>query len=252
MSSMPRSTLITGAGGGLGSAIARRFAATGHPVVCLDRDEAAARRTAAALSSAGAEATAYGLDITDESAVVGLRESLADSDRLPRYVINAAGILPRGQMADTGAACFRHVLDVNVTGAYAVIRTFAADLVHSGAGRVLNISSIAGTIGYPFPAYAASKAALINLTRALVLEFWGTGVTVNAVCPGAMDTPMLDRSATAAFLRKTPTRRVVNPDEIAALCAYLISEDAAGINGQSIVIDGGATSVFRYTDEEPL
>ena len=229
MSSTPRSTLITGAGGGLGSAIARRFAATGHPVVCLDRDEAAARRTAAALSSAGAEATAYGLDITDESAVVGLRESLAESDRLPR-----------------------HVLDVNVTGAYSVIRTFAADLVHSGAGRVLNISSIAGTIGYRFPAYAASKAALINLTRALVLEFWGTGVTANAVCPGAMDTPMLDRSATVAFLRKTPTRRVVNPDEVASLCAYLISEDAAGINGQSIVIDGGATSVFRYTDEEPL
>jgi len=229
MSSTPRSTLITGAGGGLGSAIARRFAATGHPVVCLDRDEAAARRTAAALSSAGAEATAYGLDITDESAVVGLRESLAESDRLPR-----------------------HVLDVNVTGAYSVIRTFAADLVHSGAGRVLNISSIAGTIGYRFPAYAASKAALINLTRALVLEFWGTGVTANAVCPGAMDTPMLDRSATVAFLRKTPTRRVVNPDEVASLCAYLISEDAAGINGQSIVIDGGATSVFRYIDEEPL
>jgi NAD(P)-dependent dehydrogenase (short-subunit alcohol dehydrogenase family) len=250
MSSLPRSSLITGAGGGLGSAIARRFAAAGHPVVCLDQDKAAALRTVAALGSAGSEATAYGLDVTDESAVVRLRESLGERDRLPCHVINAAGILPRGQMADTGAAGFRHVMDVNVTGAYSVIRTFAADLVRSGAGRVLNIGSIAGTIGYPFPAYAASKAALINLTRALVLEFWGTGVTANAVCPGAMDTPMLDRSATAVFLRKTPTRRIVSPGEVAALCAYLISEDAAGINGQSIVIDGGATSVFRYTDEE--
>lgn len=246
-----RSTLITGAGGGLGSAIARRFAEGGHRVVCVDVDEAAVMRTAAALTEAGAEAFARSVDITDEPAVAALRESLAANDLLPRHVINAAGILPRGQLRDTDPATFRRVLDVNVTGAYTVTRAFAAELESSGSGRLINIASIAGTTGYPFPAYAASKAALINLTRSLVIDFWGTGVTANAVCPGAMDTPMLDRSAVAAFVRRTPTRRVATPDEVAGVCAFLASPDAAGINGQTVVVDGGATAIFSYVDQEP-
>lgn len=247
----PRSTLVTGAGGGLGSAIARRFARDGHPVVCVDVDEAAARRTAAGLTDAGVRAIGCGVDVTDERAVAALHELLAERGLLPQHVVNAAGILPRGQMRDTDAATFRRVLDVNLTGAYTVTRAFSAELVASRAGRLINIASIAGTTGYPFPAYAASKAALINLTRSLVIDFWGTGVTVNAVCPGAMDTPMLDRSAVAAFVRRTPTRRVATPDEVAGVCAFLASHDAAAINGQSIVVDGGATAIFSYTDQEP-
>jgi citrate lyase subunit beta / citryl-CoA lyase len=190
MSSTQRSTLITGAGGELGSAIARRFAATGHPVLCLDREEAAARRAAAALSSAATEATSHGLDITDESAVV-----------------------------------------------------FAADLVHSGAGQVLDIGSIAATIGYRFRAYTASKAARINLTRALVPAFWGprSPPTQFARGDGHPDARPVGRRGLPA---KDPHRRVVNPDEIAAPCAYFVSEGAASINGQSVVIDGGATSGF--------
>ncbi|MQA07864.1 MAG: SDR family oxidoreductase [Pseudonocardiaceae bacterium] len=245
-----RSALITGAGGGLGSAIAHRFAADGHPVVCLDIEHAAAERTAAALVETGATATAYGLDITNESAVEAMREFLATVDMLPRLVINAAGILYRGQVDTTDPATFRRVLDVNVTGAYTVTRAFGPDLVASGTGRLINIASIAGMNGHPFTAYATSKGALVNLTRALVLDFWGTGVTVNAICPGAMDTPMLNRSAMASFLRKTPTKRVTAPDEVAGVCAFLASGDAASINGQTVVVDGGATAVFSYTDQE--
>ncbi|WP_431908683.1 SDR family NAD(P)-dependent oxidoreductase [Amycolatopsis thermoflava] len=242
---MTDTLLVTGAGGGLGRAIARRFAADGVPVVCVDLDAEAARRTADDTGS-----VAHGVDITDESAVMALRARLADAGLLPSCLINAAGVLVRRQLADTDAATFSRVLDVNVTGAFTMTRAFAADLIASGRGRIINIASIAGTTGYQFPAYAASKAALINLTRSLLVDFWGTGVTVNAVCPGAMDTPMLDRSAFASFQRRTPTRRVATPDEVAGVCAFLASEDAAAVNGQSIVVDGGATAVFRYTDQE--
>ncbi|MEV5539004.1 SDR family NAD(P)-dependent oxidoreductase [Saccharopolyspora shandongensis] len=242
--------LITGAAGGLGSAIARRLAAQGHPVVCLDLEQAAAEQVATALGESGATAVGYGVDITDEKAVMDLRESLAARDLLPQHVVNAAGILFRGQLDTTDTAMFRKVLDVNVTGAFTVTRAFADDLAASGAGRVVNIASIAGMNGYEFTAYATSKGALVNLTRALVLDFWGKGVTVNAVCPGPMRTPMLNTAAMEAFVRKTPTRHIPSADEVAGVCAFLLSEDAANINGQTVVVDGGATAVFRYADEE--
>jgi NAD(P)-dependent dehydrogenase (short-subunit alcohol dehydrogenase family) len=243
--------LITGAGGGLGGAIASRFAAHGMTVVCVDLDGVAAQRTADRIA-ATAPSAAYAVDITDETAVAGLRARLAPAGHLPSCLINAAGILVRRQLADTDADTFRRVLDVNVTGAYVTIRTFAGDLTASVRGRVINIASIAGTTGYSFPSYAASKAALINLTRSLVLDFWGTGVTVNAVCPGAMDTPMLDRPAIQEYQRRTPIQRMVTPAEVAGVCAFLAGGDAAGITGQSIVVDGGATAFFRYAEPGPV
>jgi NAD(P)-dependent dehydrogenase (short-subunit alcohol dehydrogenase family) len=243
--------LVAGAGGGLGRAVARRFAAGAEPVVCVDLDADAACRAAAEVADAGGEAAWFGTDLTDDDAVAGLRASLAAAALRPRVVINAAGVLVRRQLADTDTRTFRRVLEVNVVGAFNVVRAFAADLRAADAGRLINVASIAGTTGYPFPAYATSKAALINLTRALVLDFWGTGVTANAVCPGAMDTPMLDRSAIDAFVSRTPTSRVVTPEEVAGVCAFLASPDAAGINGQTVVVDGGATAYFSYTDQEP-
>jgi NAD(P)-dependent dehydrogenase (short-subunit alcohol dehydrogenase family) len=216
-------------------------------VVCVDLDGAAAQRTVDRVA-ATAPSAAYAVDITDETAVAGLRAPLAQAGHLPSCVINAADILVRRQLADTDAETFRRVLDVNVTGAYVMIRAFAGDLIASERGRVINIASIAGTTGHSFPTYAASKAALINLTRSLVLDFWGTGVTVNAVCRGAMDTPMLDRPAIQAFRRRAPTQRVVTPGEVASVCPFLAGGDAAGINGQSIVVDGRATAFFRYTE----
>jgi NAD(P)-dependent dehydrogenase (short-subunit alcohol dehydrogenase family) len=241
--------LVTGAGGGLGAAVAHRFAEAGGHVVCLDRDLDAASRTAAAVREAGGRAEAHGVDVTEEPQLAALRDRLRADGRAPRVLVNAAGILHRGQLAETDAATFRRVVDVNLTGAYLVTRTFAGELASSRRGRIVNIASIAGTIGYEFPAYAASKAGLINLTRSLLIDFWGMGVTVNAVCPGAMDTPMLDRSALPAFRRRTPAGRVVTPDEVAAVCAFLAGDDAACVNGQSIVVDGGATAVFRYRVE---
>ncbi|MEU6265571.1 SDR family NAD(P)-dependent oxidoreductase [Saccharopolyspora shandongensis] len=242
--------LITGAAGGLGSALARRLASKGHPVVCLDLEQDAAQRTADTIAQRGGTAAGFGIDITDEDSVHELHEVLAAREMLPQHVINAAGIMFRGQLDTTDTATFRKVLEVNVTGAYTVTRAFAADLAATGAGRVVNIASIAGMNGYEFTAYATSKGALVNLTRALVVDFWGTGVTVNAVCPGAMRTPMLNTAAMEAFLRKTPTRHISSADEVAGVCAFLLTEDAGNINGQTVVVDGGATAVFRYAEEE--
>jgi NAD(P)-dependent dehydrogenase (short-subunit alcohol dehydrogenase family) len=214
----------------MGEAIARRFAADGMTVVCSDLDGAAARRIA---DRTVAPSAAYPADVTDETAVADMHAQLAQAGHLPFGMTNAAGVLGRRQLADTDAATFRWALDVNVTGAYVMIRAFARKLIAFERGRVVNIASIAGTTGYRFPSYAASKAALINLTRSLVLDFWGTGVTVNAVCPGAMDTPMLDRSAIQAFQRRTPTQGVVTPAEVAGVCAFLAGEEATSITGRA-------------------
>lgn len=112
-------------------------------------------------------------------------------------------------------------------------------MTERGWGRVVNTASIAGVTGYVYPSYAASKAGVVNLTRSLLVDFWGTGVTVNALCPGAMDTEMLDRSAIPAFIRKTPAGRVVTPQEVAAVFDFLAGEEAACVNGATIVVDVG-------------
>lgn len=241
-----RTAVVTGASRGLGAAVAYRLAAAGASVACVDVDGAGAERTAAELS-AGGTAAGYAVDVADEDALADLRERVHDDLGQVAMVMNVAGILARTQLADTPAAEFRRVIDVNLTGTYLVTRTFAADMVDAGWGRVVNVGSIAGTTGYSYPAYGASKAAVMNLTKSLLIDFWGTGVTVNAVCPGAMDTAMMDQGMRQTMSERTPAGRVVPPEEVAALVGFLTADEAASVNGQSIVVDGGATSVFRYT-----
>lgn len=241
-----RTAVVTGASRGLGAAVAHRLAAAGASVACVDVDGEGAERTAAELS-AGGTAAGYAVDVADEDALADLRERVHDDLGQVAMVMNVAGILARTQLADTPAAEFRRVIDVNLTGTYLVTRTFADDMIDAGWGRVVNVGSIAGTTGYSFPAYGASKAAVMNLTKSLLVDFWGTGVTVNAVCPGAMDTAMMDHDMRQTMSERTPAGRVVPPEEVAALVGFLTADEAASVNGQSIVVDGGATSVFRYT-----
>lgn len=241
--------VVTGAGSGLGAAVARRLAVEGITVACVDQDGDAALTTARKLAAEGASAAAFSADITSEEAVTGLRGQVGELLGPPSMLMNIAGILHRGGLGDTDPAAFRRVVDVNLTGTYLMTRAFAPDLVASGRGRIVNTGSIAGVTGYPFPAYAASKAAVANLTRSLLVDFWGTGLTVNAVCPGPMHTPLMDTAAEPVFVRRTPSARVVPPEEVAEVFAFLVRDEAASINGQSIVVDGGATAVFRWSEE---
>ncbi|MGW1026805.1 SDR family NAD(P)-dependent oxidoreductase [Streptomyces sp. NPDC002577] len=242
-----RTVLVTGAAGGLGRAVAHRFAAEGATVMAVDVNGAAAEEAARAIASeTGAQVESAEADITSESALLSLRETVHDRVGPVDTIANVAGILSRLQMADLDGDAFRKVLDVNLTGTYLVTRVFSEDLVARGWGRVINTASIAATRGYAFPAYGASKAGVVNLTKSLLLDFWGTGITVNAVCPGAMETPMLDQTNRENFQRKTPTARIVTPTEVAAAFAFLASDEASSINGQALVVDGGATEVFNW------
>jgi len=243
-----RVAVITGAGGGLGRATAQRIGRSGALVACSDIDADAAAATAEHVIKSGGAATSMGVDITSPADVTEWRSRVLDDFGAPSLVLNVAGALDRRMMADLDHAAFLRSLEINVGGTYLVTRTFSDDLRAHGAGRVINIASIAGFTGYPYPGYAASKAGVLNLTRTLLLDFWGSGVTVNAVCPGAMDTPMIKREAIPSMVAKTPLGRVATADDVAGVIEFLCTDAAACINGASIVVDGGATAVFRYFD----
>ncbi|QXW01306.1 SDR family NAD(P)-dependent oxidoreductase [Rhodococcus globerulus] len=238
--------VVTGAGGGLGAATAKILGDLGLAVACVDIDEVAAQRTADELKSTGTESAAFGVDITSESAATSLLEAVHVEFGAVSHLVNIAGILRRTHLADTDAASWRQVMDVNVTAPFLLTKAFADDLRRAEFGRVINCASFAGTRGYEYPAYAASKAALINLTSSLMFDFWGTSVTVNAVAPGAMDTPMLDRAAAERMSAKTPTGRILDPEDVAAVIAFLAGRSSRGVNGTTTVIDGGASLLFSY------
>jgi len=243
-----RVAVITGGGGGLGRVAAQRLAAHGVHVACADIDEESVAGTAEIVRSEGGRSLASRVDITSPHDVGRWREEVRSELGAPSLVLNVAGALDRRMLDELDQAGFMRSLEINAGGTYLVTRTFTPDLTAHGAGRVVNVASIAGFVGYPYPGYAASKAAVLNLTRTLLLDFWGTGVTVNAVCPGAMDTPMIKREAIPLMNAKTPIGRVATPDDVAGVIEFLCSDAAACVNGASIVVDGGATAVFRYFD----
>jgi len=238
--------VITGAGGGLGRAVATTLAAGGAQVACSDVDLDAVEQTADMVRKAGGVASARRVDVTVEASVEQWRDEVHEAHGRAAIVANVAGILDRQQMLDADLAAYMKVLQVNLGGTYACTRTFAPDLIAAGWGRVVNVASIAGVTGYPYPSYASSKAGVVNLTRSLLVDLWGSGVTVNSVCPGAMDTSMLHQDALETMLSRTPSGRIVTPEEIAGVLGFLCTDAAACINGAAIVVDGGATAVFRY------
>lgn len=243
-----RNVLVTGAGGGMARGINARLAAAGHTIVVVDLDADAAARAAQLIAQAGGSAHPYTADVTDPAAVSRLGDRVEAEVGPVDVVVNAAGILDRKYLKDHDDTSFARIIDINLVGPFRVIQRFAPGMVERGWGRIINISSIAGVTGYPYPGYAASKGGLSNLTRSLVLDFWGTGVTVNSICPGVVDTPMVIDEVRRQVPRKVPTERIVEPDEIGALAVFLTSDDARNINGADILIDGGATRYFQLFD----
>jgi 3-oxoacyl-[acyl-carrier protein] reductase len=246
----PLVAVVTGAGGGLGEAVATTLAAGGLKVACADLDADRAHHTAGLVVSAGGVASAHEVDVADGESVRRWRDAVHDELGRASIVVNVAGVLDRRPWDEVDIDEFLHVVRVNLGGTYACTRAFAPDLVAAAWGRVVNIASIAGVTGYPYPSYAASKAGVVNLTRSLLREFWGTGTTVNSVCPGAMDTPMLHREAVETMRSRTPAGRIVTPEEVAGVVRFLCTPAADCINGAALVVDGGATALFQYFDEE--
>jgi NAD(P)-dependent dehydrogenase (short-subunit alcohol dehydrogenase family) len=241
-----KAALVTGAGGGIGRAAAERFAAAGASVVCVDIDLSAAEATAQRLRDTGARAIGLRADVSDEQANVAMVEATeAVFGRLDAVFLNA-GILRRGGILDTPVAEFDEVIAVNLRSVFLGLRACAPALRRAGGGAVVvTASSVALRTDPALVGYSVAKQGLIALVQAAATEFAAWGIRVNAVCPGAVATPMvsIDTSPGSALARLHPIGRVGTPAEIAEAVFYLASPAASFVTGAAIPVDGGLTSV---------
>ena len=239
--------LVTGAGSGIGSATAVRFAVEGAQVACVDAVADAAAETARAVAARGGEAIALVADVTDEAACArAVEQTLARFGRLTTLV-NSAGIRPERRGPTPTLAEWQRVVDINLTGSYLASRAALPALATSGAGSITHLASIFGLVGGATgAAYAASKGAIVNLTRQMALE-WAPKVRVNCVCPGVIETPMTaplraEPAWAESVLKRYPLGRFGRPEEIAAAILFLASDEAGFITGAALPVDGGYTA----------
>jgi 3-hydroxybutyrate dehydrogenase len=249
-----RTALVTGAGRGIGRAIALDLAKAGANLALAARTRAEIDAVAREAAAAGVKAVALVCDVADPDSVRALfkdaRATLGDPDIL----VNGAGVAPSAPLVKTTDEQWRQALEVNLSGAFYCLREALPAMTARGWGRVVNVASIAGKTGTPYiAAYAASKHGLLGLTKVAALEVAARGVTVNAVCPGYVDTPMTDASirrivektgVAAAEVRRrleesSPQKRLYTAAEVASLVLFLCGDVASGINGQALSVDGG-------------
>ncbi|MSQ60234.1 MAG: SDR family oxidoreductase [Betaproteobacteria bacterium] len=238
--------LVTGAASGLGRATALRLSEEGAQVVCVDASAGAVAQTARTIITGGGEAMALVADVTDESACARMvADTLARFGRLTT-VVNSAGVRPERPGATPTLADWRRVIDINLTGTFLVSRA-ATPALTASSGSITNLASIYGLVGGSTGAsYAASKGAIVNLTRQLALEL-APAVRVNCVCPGVIETPMTaglrqDPAWSERVLKRYPLGRFGQPEEIAAAILYLASDEAAFVTGIALPVDGGYTA----------
>lgn len=243
--------LVTGASSGIGRATARAFASEGYATIFADLDEEAGERAVAELGSDSGESMFIRCNVSDEQDVQSLIKRIVDKFGRLDAAFNNAGI--EGKQASTAestAENFDRVIAVNLRGVWLCMREEIRQMLRQDSGgSIVNCSSVAGLIGLPnIPAYVASKHGVIGLTRSAALEVARQNIRVNAVCPGAIETPMLDRYMAGVeggreqMLRTEPVGRIGNPEEIASAALWLCGKGASFITGQALAVDGGWTA----------
>lgn len=254
MSTIQRTAVITGAASetGIGMTTARRFARDGWAVVILDLDDDRSTKSALSIGEEfGVPAFGYAVDVADEESVTAAHESVAAevaATGLPPVgaVVNIAGITSPVPFLDTTLDLWHKVMNVNATGTYLVSRAFLPEMLENGWGRIVNMSSVSAQRGggvFGKVPYSAAKAAILGFTKALARELGGSGVTVNAVAPGAVDTNIRVGSTPeqeAAIADDVPVGRTATTEEVASAITYLASEESAYLTGVTLDINGGS------------
>ena len=238
-----QNAVVTGAGRGIGRAIALKFAAEGADVVCISRTAENSEKVAAEVRALGRKAWAYAVDVADAAAVEAAAEKiLAECGRVD-ILVNNAGVTRDGLLMRMSGEDWDAVLDTNLKGAFLVTKAFSRSMLKARAGRIINISSVIGLIGNAGQCnYAASKAGLIGFTQSCAKELASRNITVNAIAPGFIETDMtaeLKEDMKAALLNQIPLGCLGQSDDIAGAALYLASSAARYVTGQVLTVDGG-------------
>lgn len=243
-----RVALVTGAGSGIGRASAQAFATAGAAVAVVDVDVDLGEETVAHIRQAGdAEARFFRCDVSDEQQVSALVRAVTERYGRLDYAHNNAGISPvTGDTVRCPKELWDRIIAVNLTGVWLGMKYEIPAMIAAGGGAIVNTSSGVGLKAFPNqPAYVASKHGVVGLTKTAAIEFTGAGIRVNAICPGATLTPMVESKARAgaytleAMAATSPMKRIASPDEIAQVVVWLCSGAASFVNGAILPVDGG-------------
>ena len=241
-----RVAVVTGGGSGMGRAICRRLAAAGHAVAVLDVDGDATERVAKEVEADGGRAIPVAVDVSDRAAVDAAMDEARDAFGPVGILVTSAGIEGFVSFLDISVEAWERMLAVNLTGTFHCVQSVVPDMIDAGWGRIVTISSSSAQSGTKrMSHYVASKGGVIAFTKALALDLASKGITVNTIPPGAIDTPMMRRPVESGAMAsldqvvaRAPLGRLGTPEDIAAACAFLCSEEAGYITGQQINVNG--------------
>lgn len=246
--------VVTGAASGIGRATCRRFAAAGARVACIDSDAAGLEQVCAELAATGASVSCIPADVSSSADVNAAIERVTREWNGVHLLVNVAGRNFEGDVAALDEQAWDACLAVNLKSVFLTSKAVWPWMIAQGEGVILNTSSVMGRVGAANAvAYAAAKAAIINLTRCLAVDGAAHGIRANVVCPGVVDTPVMSavfgkqadpEAAQRRMTQQLPLNRMADPDEVAAAFVYLASDDARYVTGTELVIDGGLSSLL--------